>query len=124
MTVYLIDAAMDAELAYLSSNITERYICAGDPTDRTGAVSAALCTQTGLSGTDFTGPAAGDVSGRKLTKKAETGNTIDVTGTAATVCYTSSSDLIWKVDISNTQLITSGGTANTSAHTHEIADAT
>lgn len=124
MSVFLIDAAMDAELDYLKDNITERYICAGNPTTRAAAISAALATQTGLSATDFTGPADGDTSGRKITKDAETGDGIDSSGTADTICYCDASNLLWRVDLSASQALTSGGTVDAAAHDHEIADAT
>jgi len=55
MTVHLIDAALDAELQYLKDNVTERYICAGSPTTRAAAITAALCTLTGLTSGSFTG---------------------------------------------------------------------
>lgn len=124
MTVLVIDAAMDAELNYLANNITERYITSGDPTTRAQAITNSLATLTGLSSASFAGPLNGDTSGRKITKTAESGDTIDADGTAATICYCSSTDLIWKVDLSATQVLTSGGTVDVAAHDHEIADAT
>lgn len=123
MSVYLIDAAMDALLDYIKNNVTERYVDAGDPTDRAGAISGALCTLTGLTSGSFTGPANGDTSGRKITKNAETGDGIDSSGTAAVICYCSASLLLWKVNLSATQALTSGGTVDVAAHDHEVADA-
>ena len=123
MTVFLIDAALDAELDYIKNNVTERYVCTGDPTTRAQAITNALCTQTGLSGSSFTGPADGDSSGRKLTKNAESGDGIDANGTAAVICYCSASVLIWKVNLSASQALTSGGTVDVGAHKHELADA-
>ena len=124
MAGYVIDAAMDAELDYLKNNITERYICTGTPTTRAAAISAALATMTGLSASNFAALANGDTSGRKLTKSAETGDGIDASGTAATICYCSATALLWRVDLSPTQALTSGGTVDTNAHDHEILDAT
>jgi len=123
MTVYLIDAALDAELDYIKNNVTERYICAGNPTTRAAAITAALCTLTGLTSGSFTGPVDGDTNGRKVTKNAETANDIDVTGSGDTVCYCSATTLIWRVDSTAPQTLTSGGTVDTSAHDHEAADA-
>lgn len=123
MVAFVEDALMDAGLNHIANNVTERYICTGSPTDRTGSVSAALATQTGLSGASFTGPANGDTNGRKITKNAETGDGIDASGTAASICYCSASALIWRVDVSPTQALTSGGTVDVPAHDHEIADA-
>jgi hypothetical protein len=123
MSVFLIDSSMDAALNEIKNNVTERYICAGNPTTRAAAISAALATLTGLSGSSFTGPADGDTSGRKLTKNAETGDGIDSSGTADTICYCSASVLIWRVNLSAPQALTSGGTVDVGAHKHEIADA-
>ena len=123
MTVYLADAALDAELDYIKDNVTERYICAGDPVDRAAAIAAALCTLTGLTPASFTGPVNGDTSGRKITKNAETGDTIDSTGSGDTVCYCSATTLILKTNALSPQTLTSGGTVDTAAHDHENSDA-
>lgn len=123
MGVLVIDAAMDAALDYLADNITEMYVCAGDPTTRAAAITAALAEKLSLSSADFTGPANGDVSGRKITKDAETALTIDADGTAATICFCSATTLLWKVDLASTQALTSGGTVDTGAVDNEIADA-
>jgi len=124
MAGYVVDASMDAALDYLKNNITERYICTGTPTTRAEAITNALATMTGLSSTNFAALANGDTSGRKLTKSAETGDGIDASGTAATICYCSASTLLWRVDLTATQALTSGGTVDTGAHDHEIADST
>lgn len=124
MTAFVVDASMDAALNDIKNNVTERYICAGVPAARAAAISAALATMTGLSAANFTGPVDGDTNGRKLTKNAETGDGIDVSGTAASICYCDASILRWRVDVSPTQALTSGGTVDTNAHDHEIADAT
>jgi len=118
------DSTMDAALNEIKNNVTERYICTGTPATRAAAISASLATMTGLSGSSFSGPAAGDTNGRKLTKTAETGDGIDASGTAASICYCTASLMLWRVDVSPTQGLTSGGTVDTNAHDHEIADAT
>lgn len=123
MSVFVIDASVDAALNYLANNITEMYVTAGDPTTRAAAIAAALAEKTGMTSADFTGPANGDVSGRKITKDAESALTIDADGTAATICFCSGTDLVWKVDLSSTQALTSGGTVDTGAVDNEIADA-
>mgnify|MGYP001151108052 CR=1 FL=1 len=122
MTVYLIDAALDAELDYIRNNVTERYICAGNPTTRAAAITAALCTLTGLTSGNFSTVVDGDTNGRKVTKLAETGDGIDVDGAADTVCYCSGTTLLWRVD-GDSQALTTGGTVDTAAHDHEAADA-
>lgn len=124
MTVLVVDTIMDQALNYFKNNITERYICSGDPADRAAAITAALATMTGLSSSNFTGPADGDTNGRKITKNAETGDGIDASGTAAVIVYCSGSVILWKVNLSATQVLTSGGTVDVNSHKHEIADAT
>jgi len=123
MTVLLIDASTDAALDYIKNNVTERYVCSGDPATRAAAITNALATMTGLSSSNFTGPADGDTSGRKVTKNSETGDGIDANGTAAVIVYCSASVLIWKVNLSATQVLTLGGTVDVAAHKHEILDA-
>jgi len=123
MTVFLVDAALDAELDYIKNNVTERYICAGNPTTRAAAITAALCTMSGLTSANFTGPVAGDTNGRKVTKNAETGDSIDADGSGDTVCYCSATALIWRVDNAAPQALTTGGTVDTAVHDHEAADA-
>jgi hypothetical protein len=124
MAALVADITMDQALNYFANNITERYVCTGTPATRAAAITAALATLTGMTSANFTGPADGDVSGRKITKDAETGDGIDATGTAASICYTTATTLIWRVDISPTQALTSGGTVDVNAHDHEILDAT
>jgi hypothetical protein len=114
---------LDEELNYIKNNVTERYVCSGDPTTRAQAITNALATLTGLTSGSFTGPADGDTSGRKVTKNAESGDGIDANGTAAVICYCSASALIWKVNLTATQALTSGGSVNVGAHKHEIQDA-
>lgn len=122
MAALIDDSIMDAALNEIKNTVTERYVCTGAPATRAAAISAALATMTGLSGTNFAGPLAGDTNGRKITKNAESGDGIDATGTAASICYCTASLLKWRVDVSPTQGLTSGGTVDTNAHDHEIAD--
>jgi len=123
MTILVVDSVLDAGLNEMKNTITERYICAGNPTDRAGAIAAALCTLTGLTSASFTGPVNGDSSGRKVTKNIETGNSIDYTGMGDTFCYCSGTTLIWKTDVDTPQMLTAGGTVDTAAHDHENLDA-
>ena len=83
MAVFLADIVMDQALDYMDANITEMYVCSGDPGSRTSAQSLALAEKTGLTSADFTGPADGDTNGRKITKNAESAIPISATGTAS-----------------------------------------
>lgn len=122
MTKVVIDAMMDAGLSYLSANVTEIYVCAGDPADRAAAIAAALASRTGLGAGDWTGPVDGDTNGRKITKNAEAAIPISSSGTANTVVCCSGADLIQKTDVT-AQALTSGGTVDVNAYDDEIADA-
>lgn len=124
MSVYVDDITMDQALNYFKNNITEMYVCSGDPGTRASAITNKLAGKTALSAGSFTGPAAGDTNGRKITKNAESAIPISATGTAAVVCFTTASTLLWKVNLSATQALTSGGTVDVAAVDHEIADAT
>ncbi len=124
MSVLVIDNVADDGLDYLRQNITELRVCSGDPADRAAAVTNTLAVATGLTSGSFSATANGDTSGRKITKTAESGLSISATGTAAVVCLCSATTLIWKVDLSATQGLTSGGTVDVAAFDHEIADAT
>ena len=120
---YLADPILDGGLNYMKNNITERYICAGNPTDRVSAIAASVCSLTGLTPASFTDPVDGDTSGRKITKLTESGDIVESTGMGDTACYCSATDLIWRTDAESPQLLTAGGTVNTTAHDHENLDA-
>lgn len=122
MSKYVINAMMDASLSYLANNITELYVCSGDPADRATAITNSLASRTGLGAGVWTGPANGDVSGRKITKNAETGISITSNGTAATICCCSGTTLIAKTNVT-AQALTSGGTVDVNAFKDEIAAA-
>lgn len=124
MTVLINDLVIDQALNYIKNTVTEVRVCSGDPADRATAVTNTLAVKTGLTSTDFTGPANGDVSGRKITANAHSAVSITATGLAAVVCYCSGTDLLWKTNLSATQNLTSGGTVDISLVDHEIADAT
>ena len=74
-------------------------------------------------GTDFTGPANGDTSGRKLTSNQHTGITVDTTGTATHIALADSatSKLLF-VTTCTSQALTAGNTVTIPAWDDEIAD--
>jgi hypothetical protein len=126
ITKFIADAIMDAACDYVKNNITEMYICSGanNPATRAAAITAALASKTNLTSASFTGPADGTVSGRKITKNAETGIAITASGDATNVCLCSGTTLL-AVHQMTLQNLTSGGTVNTPAfRVTEIADVT
>jgi len=120
------DIILDAACDYVKNNVTEMYVCSGasNPADRAGAIAAALATKTSLTSGSFTGPADGTTSGRKITKNAETGISVAVSGTATCIALCSASAMLSVITITS-QVLTSGNTINTPAfRVVEIADVT
>lgn len=118
------DVILDQACDYVKNTITEMYVCSGasNPADRAGAITAALATKTGLTSASFTGAADGTVSGRKITKNAETGISVATGGTATCIALCSAT-LMLSVETMTSQVLTAGNTVNTPAfRVIEIAD--
>ena len=99
-------------------------ICSAQPTTYIEATSTFQLASFAITGGDYT-LATGDVSGRKNTLAALTGANIDNTGTATHVAVTTTSGSVLElVTTTVSQLLTSGGTVDTSAFDHEIQQAT
>lgn len=124
MATLLLDLTSDQALDYIKNNVTEIRVTSGTPADYAAAVTNTLAVKTGIVPGDFTGPADGDVSGRKLTTVAHNGIPVSATGTATSVCLCSATTLIWRVDLTANQGLTSGNTVSIGTFKHEIADAT
>ena len=78
---FINDKALDAALAVISGDTENLYITSQEAADFTGASAT---YKLGTKATPaFTGPAAGDVSGRKTTIDAITDGVVDATGTAS-----------------------------------------
>lgn len=111
---------LDAALNYIKNNVTREIICSLEPTNFTQATSTyMLAMRTGLTSGSFTGPVAGDVSGRKLTINEQTNITIANSGTANHVALTSESVLLY-VTTCTPQTLTSGNTVSVPAWKIEI----
>jgi hypothetical protein len=113
---------MDTALNYEKNNVTQMAVCSQQPADYNAAVSTyKLALKTGLTSGSFTGPADGDVSGRKITMNAQTGVSVDSSGTANHIAWCSGSVLLFVTTCTN-QALTAENTVTISAHKHEIAD--
>ncbi len=121
MAKWQIDAMLDAALNYIKNNTTKMFVCSAQPANYAGVAAVALADKTGLSGSDFTGPADGDAGGRKLTVNAQTGITVDANGNAAHIALCSADTLLY-VTTATTQTLTAGNTVNTPAWDIEIGD--
>ena len=121
MAKFLDNTVYDAALNVVKTTATQLCICSAQPTTYAQATSTyMLALATGLTSGSFTGPATGDVSGRKLTVNAITGTTVTNSGTALYVALCSGSVLLL-VDTCTSQVLTAGNTVNTPAFKWEIA---
>ena len=115
------DDTLDGALNIVKNNATRQVLCSAEPANYAGVAAVTLATQT-IDSSDFTGPADGDTSGRKLTVNEQTGVSISSTGTANHVAYTNGTDTLYAVTTITGQSVTSGNTATVGAHDIEIAD--
>jgi hypothetical protein len=114
------DAIIDAQLDEIFSGATNIHVLSGEPANYAGISALELATGT-ISGS--ISQANGDSSGRKATVPAQTGLTIDSSGTANHVALSNGSDTLYLVTTCTSQALTSGGTVDTNAFDHEIGDA-
>jgi len=123
MAKLLPDAVIDGMLSYLRQKLTGISVCSTQPTTYAEATTTyKLADKNGLTSTDLT-LGDGDVSGRKVTMKAQSSVAVDVTGTAAHVAWWgSSASLLLLVTTCTTQALTTGNTVNIPAHDYEIRD--
>jgi hypothetical protein len=123
MAKTIADAVYDAALQYIEDNTTLVTVCSAQPTTYTEASATYKLADVVTSATDFTGPANGDVSGRKETFNGKTGVTVDSSGTATYVagCNSAGTALLW-VTTCTSQVLTAGNTVDIPAIDLEIAD--
>ena len=122
------DAVLDAALNHLKTNGNRMTICASEPTTYAKATdepssSGYKLASVSISSADYTGPANGDTSGRKITVNAQSSISIDVTGSAAHVAIvsTSSSALLY-VTTCTSQSLTATNKVNSPAWEIELRD--
>jgi hypothetical protein len=113
------DANIDAQLVNCEG--TKIHVCSAEPANYAG-IAAVMLAEATISGS-FT-KAAGDVSGRKSTHPAQSAISITNTGTATHIVESNGTDTMEMVTTCASQLLTSGGTVDTSAFDHEIGDPT
>jgi hypothetical protein len=119
------DDVLDGALNIIKNNATRLCVCSTQPTTYAEATSTNKLAIKTITSADFTGPANGDVSGRKLTVNAQSGLTVDSSGTAAHIalCDSANSKLLY-VTTCTSQSLTAGNTTNVPAWDVEIADPT
>jgi hypothetical protein len=112
------DAIIDLMLAQPEG--TQIHVCSAEPANFAG-IGAVQLAEAAISGSYV--KANGDTSGRKNTLPAQTGVPIGSSGTATHVVISNNTDTMYLVTTSTSQGLTSGGTVDTNAFDHEIADA-
>ena len=120
---FISDNVLDAAASYISANGDRVDICSQEPATYTEATSTyTLGNETTVS---YTGPANGDVSGRKITLDAITDGDVTGTGTAthwAISKTTATTDLVVAQSLTSSQGVTSGNTFTLTAADIEFPD--
>jgi hypothetical protein len=96
------------------------HVNSAQPTTYTEAATTYKLATEVVTGGNFA-KANGDTSGRKNTCTPGTGTTIDSTGTATHVSWTTGTTLLL-VTTCTSQALTAAGTVDIGAHAHEIGD--
>lgn len=123
MAKTIANAVYDAALNYIKNNCTRVVACNAEPTTYTEANATYALADVTVDSSDFTGPADGTVSGRKLTFGAQTGVTVDTPDDATHVAFldVSNSALLYVTTCSTTPI---AGTVNIGAVVIEMRDPT
>ncbi len=116
------DSVLDAALNEIKSKADRRVLCASQPANF-AAVAAATLAAVAITSADFTGPADGTTSGRKLTVNAKTGISVTASGsiTHEALVDDGTSTLLYVTTTTSTA-VTAGGTVDAGAWTVEVAD--
>jgi hypothetical protein len=119
------DDVLDAALNVVKSNATRMTLCNAQPTTFTEANATFALADVTIDSNDFTGPANGDTSGRKLTVNAQTGVDVDTTDPGGT-------NHVALLDVANSKLlyvttapdvaVDAAGTVDIGAWDIELAD--
>lgn len=114
------DAFLDAALDY-AAGADYLCVCADTPTDYTGAYTTYMLAKVAVDSGDFT--KADDTSGRKVTIGAQSGLTIDNTGTATHIALVKTGDTTLRyVTTCTSQALGAGGTVDVPAWKITISD--
>lgn len=117
------DVVLDQALNYVKTNANEIHALSAQATTRTEATTTFNLATLAITGTDWTGPAAGDTSGRKLAFNGKSGDTVDSSGTCNHVAVTSGTELLLNTTVTG-QALTAGNALTYGAFDWEIQDPT
>jgi hypothetical protein len=112
------NSVFDAALNEVAT-ATRLTICSADPANYAGIAAVLLGSK---SSPGFTGPADGDVSGRKITINAITDGSVTATGTATNWALDDGSTLLASGALESSQAVTSGNTFTLTATDIELRD--
>jgi len=122
------DDVIDAALNLIINNAGTRVACSAEPTDYSDATTddgngGVRIGSTAISAGDFTGPADGDTSGRKVTVPQQTGVSVNVSGdvTHEAIVDDNNSRLLHVTTVPTTS-VTTDGTMTLASRDHEIRD--
>lgn len=132
------DDVLDAALNYIKTNANRLVVLTSEPTGASAYTNAQTnvdssgfrLAQATISASDFTGPADGDTSGRKIAVNAQTSLSVDgvaASGTAAHVALVKfhaslSSQAVLYTTTCTGQVLTGGNKVNTPAWDIEVRD--
>lgn len=125
MAKFTDDSVLDAALTK-TATATRLSICSGQPANFAGIAAVSLGSYTltpGAGNGDFSAIANGDVSGRKITVLAQTGNNASANGSATHIALDDGSTLL-HVTTCPAKTVTSGEPFDTAAFDIEFADVT
>jgi len=120
------DTMLDQALNWISTNCDELNVNSSQPTSYAEATSTYMLADVAMSASSFTGPAAGDTSGRKLTIDQQANVSIDSTGSAAHVSLTgsiASTGTLLYVTTTSSQSLTASNQVTVPAWDIELRDA-
>jgi hypothetical protein len=122
MAKYISDTVLDTPCQYLEDNVTHLYITSAQASTYTEAITTYALGNKATP--TFTGPANGDVSGRKTTVDAITDGTVTADGTAShfALVDADTTALLAAGPLGATQAVTSGNTFTLGATDVEFPD--
>lgn len=122
MAKRLEDTVLDASLDRFAE-ATIIHVLSAEPTSFADLATNSLADVV-VDGADFT-KANGDTSGRKVTVAAQSGITVDTSGTATHIGYgITTGSVFLGATTCTSQVLTSGNTVNIPAHDYEQGDPT
>lgn len=94
MSKFVHDDVLDASLNFIKTNVNRMCACSVQPTTYTQAITTYKLADVDIGSSDFTGPANGDVSGRKLMVNEQAEVDVDTSGDATHVALVNTTDEI------------------------------